>query len=160
MQTQIEAMLADYRVMRSRIEGLQAAATTVTSIVRSPDRSVTVTVDAQGELRDLRIDPTIAARLDTRALADRILAATRLAGAQAREQVRVSIRDALPERLRDLVGSDGQVDLGALLPSDLGALVQTFGPQTFGPQTFGPQTFGPQAFGPQSSGHQSSGPRS
>jgi DNA-binding protein YbaB len=130
MQTQIGAMLDAYRAMRSRIGGLQAAAASVTTTVRSPDRSVTVTVDAHGELRDLRIDPAVAARLDVRALSGRILAASRLAAAQAREQVRVTMRDALPERLQDLVGADGQVDLGALLPADLSELARTFEPRS------------------------------
>jgi DNA-binding protein YbaB len=130
MQTQIGAMLDEYRAMRSRIGGLQAAAASVTTTVRSPDRSVTVTVDAHGELRDLRIDPAIAAKLDVRELSGRILAASRLAAAQAREQVRVTMRDALPERLQDLVGADGQVDLGALLPADLSELARTFGPRS------------------------------
>jgi DNA-binding protein YbaB len=119
MQAQIGALLEEYRVMRSRIEGLQAAAGTMMVTVRSPDRSVTVTVDAQGELRDIRIDPAVAARLDWTALSARILGATRLGAAQAREQVRVKMREALPERLRDLVGSDGTFDLAAVLPADL-----------------------------------------
>jgi DNA-binding protein YbaB len=112
----IGAMLEEYRALRSRLAGLQAAAADITTTVRAPDRSVTITVDAQGELRDLRIDPAAAAQLDPRLLAQRILAASRLAAAQAREQVRVTLRDALPDRLRDLVGPDGSVDLEALLP--------------------------------------------
>ncbi|MBX6749325.1 MAG: hypothetical protein IRY85_06555, partial [Micromonosporaceae bacterium] len=31
--------------------------------------------------------------------------------------------DALPERLHDLVGPDGSVDLAALLPADLATLI-------------------------------------
>ena len=120
MQAQIGAMLDEYRAVRSRIDSLQMAAINVATTVRSPDRSVTVTVDAQGGLRDLRIDPTLATRLGAKALADRILAATRLASAQAREQFRVTVREALPERMRELVQPDGSVDLEALLPVDLG----------------------------------------
>jgi DNA-binding protein YbaB len=120
MQAQIGAMLDEYRAVRSRIDSLQMAAINVATTVRSPDRSVTVTVDAQGGLRDLRIDPTLATRLGAKALADRILAAARLASAQAREQFRVTVREALPERLRELVQPDGSVDLEALLPVDPG----------------------------------------
>ena len=119
MQARIGAMLEDYRATRSRIEGLQAAAATMTVTVRSPDRSVTVTVDAGGELRDIRIDPAVAARLDWTTLSARILGASRLARAQAREQMRVKMREALPERMRDFVGSDGSVDLAAVLPAEL-----------------------------------------
>jgi DNA-binding protein YbaB len=119
MQTQIGAMLEEYRAMRSRVEELQLAAADVTATVRSPDRSVTVTADARGELRDLRLDPAVLSRLEARVLAERILATTRLATAQARERVRVMTRDALPERLRDLLQPDGSVDLSALLPADI-----------------------------------------
>jgi len=98
MQARIGAMLGEYRAVRSRIDSLQAAAINVATTVRSPDRSVTVTVDAQGGLRDLRIDPTLATRLGAKVLADRILAAARLASAQAREQFRVTMREALPIR--------------------------------------------------------------
>jgi DNA-binding protein YbaB len=122
MLAQIGAILDEYWATRSHIELLQAATSTMTVSVRSPDRSVTVTVDAQGQLRDLRIDATIAARLDAGALSARILGASRLAAAQAREQLRVKMRDGLPERLHDLVGTDGSVDLAAMLPADLAAM--------------------------------------
>jgi DNA-binding protein YbaB len=124
MQARIGAMLEEYRATRSRIEGVQAAAGTMTATVRSPDRSVTVTVDAQGALRDIRIDPAVAARLDWTALSARILGACRLAAAQAREQMRVRMRDALPEQVRDLVASDGSVDLAARLPAELGEIAR------------------------------------
>jgi DNA-binding protein YbaB len=120
MPAQIGAMLEEYRAMRSRLAALQIQMTELTASVRSPDRVVTVTVGARGDLQDLHIDAGLAARLDVGTLAGRILAATRLAHAQVREQVRVKTRLALPERLRELVGPDGVVDLGALLPEDLG----------------------------------------
>jgi DNA-binding protein YbaB len=126
MQAQIGAMLEEYRATRSRIEGLRAAAANMMVTVRSPDRSVTVAVDAAGELRDIRIDPAVAARIDWVALSARILAASRLAAAQAREQMRVKMRDALPERLHDLVGSDGSVDLAAMLPAELSEISRSW----------------------------------
>ncbi len=122
MQAQIGAMLDDYRATRAQIDGLQAAAAAMTVSVRSPDRSVTVTVDGQGGLRELRIDSAMAARLDGGALSARIVGAARLAAAQAREQIRVKMREALPERLRDLVGADGSVDLATMLWADLAEL--------------------------------------
>jgi DNA-binding protein YbaB len=125
MQAQIGAMLEQYRATRARIEGLQAAAANMTVTVRSPDRSVTVTMDAVGELRDIRIDPAVAARLDWTALSARILGASRLAAAQAREQMRVRMRDVLPERLHDLIGSDGSVDLAAMLPTQLSQITRS-----------------------------------
>jgi DNA-binding protein YbaB len=125
MQAQIGAMLEEYRATRARIEGLQAAAANMMVTVRSPDRSVTVTMDAVGELRDIRIDPAVASRLDWTALSARILGASRLAAAQAREQMRVRMRDVLPERLHDLIGSDGSVDLAAMLPTQLSQITRS-----------------------------------
>jgi hypothetical protein len=71
----------------------------------------------------LTIDPVRASRLNAPTLADNILGASRLAAAQARERLRAATRDALPERLHDLVRPDGSVDLAALLPADLAALI-------------------------------------
>ena len=119
MQARIGAMLTEYRSTRARIEGLQATARTMRVSARSPDRCVTATVDVSGELRELSIDAGLAVRLDPTVLAQRILGASRLAAAQARERMRVAMRDALPDRLRELVASDGSVDLAAMLPADL-----------------------------------------
>jgi DNA-binding protein YbaB len=119
LRARIGALLDEYRATRARIERLQAAAAHFRVWVSSPDRSVTVTVDASGELRELTIDPARAARLTAPVLAENILGASRLAAAQARERLRVAMRDALPERLHDLVAADGSVDLAALLPRNL-----------------------------------------
>lgn len=122
LRARIDALLDEYHAARARVERLQAAAAHLRVWVSSPDRSVTVTVDATGELRELTIDPTRAARLSAPVLAENILGASRLAAAQARERLRVAMRDALPPRLHDLIGSDGAVDLAALLPRRLGEL--------------------------------------
>jgi DNA-binding protein YbaB len=124
IRAQIAAMLDEYHATRARIERLHAAAAHLRVWVSSPDRSVTVTVDVSGELRELTIDPIRAARLDAPTLADNILGASRLAAAQARERLRVAVRDALPERLHSLVGPDGSVNLAALLPTDVAELTR------------------------------------
>ena len=67
LRTRIDALLDEYRTTRARIEKLQAAAAHLRVWVSSPDRSVTVTVDASGELRELSIDPTRAAQSARRA---------------------------------------------------------------------------------------------
>ena len=56
----------------------------MTATARSTDGCVTATVGPQGELRDLRIDPEVARRLDLRTIAVRILEARARPGAQAR----------------------------------------------------------------------------
>ena len=127
LHLRIGAMLDEYRATRARIADVELAAAAVTATVRAPDRSATVTVDGRGALRELRLEPAGVARLDAHVLAERILGATRLATAQAREQVRVMMRDALPERLRELVRVDGTVDLTGLLPTDLGDVAGSWG---------------------------------
>jgi DNA-binding protein YbaB len=127
VQARITAMLTEYRATRSRIEGLQATARAMRVSARSPDRCVTATVDVSGELRELSIDPAVAARLDSTVLAQRVVGACRLAAAQARERLRVAMRDALPEQLHDLVASDGSVDLAAVLPAALDQLRSELG---------------------------------
>jgi DNA-binding protein YbaB len=119
MQTQIGAVLEEYRATRSRIDELQAAVAAVTATVRVPARSATATVDGHGELRDLQLDPAVVARLDARQLAREIVLAVQLATMQARAQAQVMMRDALPARLRFLVRPDGSLDLSELLPDDL-----------------------------------------
>ncbi len=84
MQARIGALLEDYRATRACIEGVQAAGRALRVSARSPDRCVTAPVDVVGELRELLIDPALAARLDSAVLAQRILGASRFAAAQAR----------------------------------------------------------------------------
>lgn len=108
-------MLEEFQSAHTCVAAVRAAAQSLRVCARSPDRSVTVTVDSSGELTDLRIDATIAARLSAGSLTENILGTSRLAAAQARERLRVTMRDALPEHLRDLVAADGSVDLAALL---------------------------------------------
>lgn len=122
LPARIAVLLDEYHSIRARVERLQAAAEHLRVWVSSPDRTVTVTVDVSGELRELTIDAARAARLSASALAENILGASRLAAAQARERLRVAMRDALPERLHDLVAADGSVDLAALLPRNLTGL--------------------------------------
>lgn len=119
MQKQIGAVLEEYRATRSRIDELQAAVGAVTATVRVPNRSATATVDGYGELRDLQLDPTVAAQLDARQLAREIVLAVQLATIQARARAQAMMRDALPARLRHVVRPDGSLDLTELLPDDV-----------------------------------------
>jgi DNA-binding protein YbaB len=127
MQTQIGAVLEEYRATRSRIDELQAAVGAVTATVRVPNRSATATVDGHGELRDLQLDPAFVARLEARQLAREIVLAVQLATIQARADAQTMMRDALPQRLRYLVRLDGSLDLAELLPTDLDDLTESWG---------------------------------
>jgi hypothetical protein len=119
LPARIGALLEEYRSIRAWIEDLQVVAISRPATVRAPDRSVTLTVEPSGRLRELRIDAQVAAALGTTALAGRILTTSALATAQARAQLRSALRRSLPESLRDLVGPDGSVDLASLLPGQL-----------------------------------------
>jgi DNA-binding protein YbaB len=127
LSVRLRLLLEDYGRARARIEGLRAAADGMRVSVRAPDRSATVSVDATGRLVDLRLDPAVAGRLDAATLAVGILGASRLAAAQAREQLRSAMRRALPEPLRDLVGADGSVDLARALEAELAEAIRTDG---------------------------------
>lgn len=117
MRARVDAMLDEYRAMRSRLHDVAAELAALTATARAADRCVTVTVSAHGELADLRIDPVLAARLDAKTLAARILEASRKATAEVRQRVGARMRDVLPEGLRPLIGPEGTVDLVNLLPA-------------------------------------------
>jgi DNA-binding protein YbaB len=124
MQAQISSMLDEYRAMRSRMEAMSAELAAMTATAWSADRSVRATVSPQGELVRLRIDPALAAKYDLASLTGRILEASALAAAQIRVQLREKLQQLLPAQLRHLVGPDGTVSLGGLLPPDPDQLSQ------------------------------------
>lgn len=118
MQAQIATMLDEYRSARSRLSTLSAELAALTASASTPDRSVTATVNAQGELVALTIDPVLGRRLDVKVLSARILAASGLAATRVRAQLRSAMHDGLPEHLRNLVGPDGVVAVQRLMPDD------------------------------------------
>jgi DNA-binding protein YbaB len=122
MQTQLGAVLDEYRATRSRIEDVQAALLDITATVELPGRTASATVDGSGELRDVRLDPALVARQDLWQLERGIVLAVQLAAIQARAKAQVVMRDALPPRLRALVRPDGSLDVTELLPDELDEL--------------------------------------
>jgi len=128
MRGQLSSMLEEYRAVRARIERLFDDVATMTATARSTDGCVTATVGPQGELRDLRIDPEVARRLDLRTLAARVLEASGAAGAEARQRLGRTLADVMPAHLRHLVSPDGSVDVRGLLPSDFTMLLPSESP--------------------------------
>jgi hypothetical protein len=118
MQARLGQMLEEYQATRSRLGTLSAELATITSTARSADRTVSATVNPQGELVELVIDPVLGARPDLKMLSARILEASGLAAAHVREQVHATMRGALPDNLRNLVGPDGAINVQRLLPTD------------------------------------------
>lgn len=118
MHTRLQEMLLGYEASRARLAALSAELAVLTATARSTDRSVIATVNPQGELVSLSIDPVLGPRLDPKALAARIIEASGVAAAEVRQRLRDSLRSSLPATLRDLVGPDGAVDVRRLLPED------------------------------------------
>jgi DNA-binding protein YbaB len=123
MRGQLSSLFEEYRAVRARIERLSDDVAAMTATARSTDGCVTATVGPQGDLRDLRIDPEGARRLDLRTLATRILEASGSAAAQARERLGRTMAEVMPTHLRHLVSADGSVDVRGLLPADFTALL-------------------------------------
>lgn len=115
MQTQLDALLREYHLLRAQVVTASSDIATMTTSARSADLSVTATVSAQGELVALSLDPLLAVRLDLRMLAARVLEASGHAAADMRELRHGRISDALPVWLRDLTGPDGLVNFDRLL---------------------------------------------
>jgi DNA-binding protein YbaB len=123
MRGQLSSLFEEYRAARARIERLSDDVAAMTSTARSSDGCVTATAGPQGDLRDLRIDPEVARRLDLRTLAARILEASGAAAAQARERLGRTMAEVMPAHLRHLVLPDGTVDVRGLLPADFTSLL-------------------------------------
>jgi|KBSMisStaDraftv2_1062788.scaffolds.fasta_scaffold2136110_2 DNA-binding protein YbaB len=130
MRGQLTSMLEEYRSVRARIDRLCDDAATMTATARSTDGCVTAVVGPQGELRDLRIDPEVARRLDLRTLAARVLEASGAAGAEARQRLGRTLAELMPSHLRHLVSPDGDVDVRGLLPSDFTSLLPNGMPES------------------------------
>lgn len=87
MRALAESLRADLERMTEQAPTIVARAREVEVTRESPDGMVQVTVDAQGGLIGLDIDPRVYRRPDAVALADAILDAVQLASVEAREQV-------------------------------------------------------------------------
>ena len=130
MRGQLTSMLEEYRSVRARIDRLCDDVAMMTATARSTDGCVTATVGPQGELRDLRIDPEVARRLDLRTLAARVLEASGAAAAEARQRLGRTLAEVMPPHLRHVVSPDGDVDVRGLLPSDFTSLLPNGMPES------------------------------
>jgi DNA-binding protein YbaB len=108
-------MVAEYGAVRARLERLSEELARVRATIRSSDRSVTVTVGPRGELVDVRIDADEAARIGYPALGQSILEASDRAAERVGAELRTRMSEALPPRLRHLVGPAGTIDLQSVL---------------------------------------------
>jgi DNA-binding protein YbaB len=116
MQAHIDTMLAEFFALRVRVDAMGAEIGAMTSTARSADRSVVATVGTHGQLVRLSIDPAIADRVDLVTLAASIVEASGLAAGRIRARINALTANLLPDRLGCLVGPDGTIDIGSLLP--------------------------------------------
>jgi DNA-binding protein YbaB len=103
---------SDYERMRDELAGLRSSVQEITETAYSPDELVRATVDAQGQLMELALDPRIYRTTNSAALAETIKATigTAVAAATARvlELTKPFLPDGPPASIDD---PDGEVDL-------------------------------------------------
>jgi len=117
-QTDLDAMLDEYRSLTERTRRLQDDLSSLTATRRSTDGCASATVDAWGELVRLTFDPATVARLDPSALAARVVEAAGSAAIDVRGRKQELISQLLPPRLRHLIGDDGAAGLRRLIGDD------------------------------------------
>jgi DNA-binding protein YbaB len=109
LRAQAESLRAGFERIVAEGPAAQARARAVEVTRESPDGLVSVTVDAQGVLLDLDVDPRIYRRPDAGALADAIVETVQLAATEARERVLECFAALVPaEQLRPHL--DGDLD--------------------------------------------------
>lgn len=115
LRAQVEALQAGFERMVSEGPAAAARARAVEVTRESADGLVSATVDAQGVLLDLAIDPRAHRRPDAAALADTIVDTVQLAAAEAREQVLDCLASLVPaEQLRPHLDADADGVLEAM----------------------------------------------
>ncbi|WP_131736232.1 YbaB/EbfC family nucleoid-associated protein [Actinomadura roseirufa] len=110
-QAHIDERLKAYHEVRERIQDMQARLETTEAAAEAADGLVKVTVDRQGRLTNLELDPRVFRKLGSEELAEAIMTASKNASGQVAEQVRAAMRDLVPEGT-----AETGFDLGKLLP--------------------------------------------
>lgn len=127
LQSHIDELLSQYRVMTDRMAQLRADLAALTATAISQDGLVSATVGAQGQLVGLRLAPDALLRLDAQTLSAKVLRVADAAADQTRGQVQEIVAEHVPVQLRGLAGTAGAgLHLGALPigdPTDLGRLM-------------------------------------
>jgi DNA-binding protein YbaB len=90
----LDALLRQARESAARLAGIQAERDALRVVGTSPDELLTATVDGQGRVVDLTIDPR-AMRLDSYGLAERLLAAINDGYARYEEQAQRLVGEAM-----------------------------------------------------------------
>ncbi|MCP2343615.1 YbaB/EbfC family nucleoid-associated protein [Actinomadura rupiterrae] len=124
-QAHIDELLGQYREQRDKLKGLQERLATIEASAEAADGMVRVTVDRQGRMTELELDPRVYRKLASAELSAAVLEASNAASEQVAEQTRQAMEDIAPK------GSPGGgiLDLGKLLPEkfDMDSIREHYG---------------------------------
>jgi hypothetical protein len=119
LHEQMEAAVADLRAQRDRIRESSRRLSEASHAATSPDRSVEVTVDAQGRLTGLSLKGTAYRTLAPTEFADRIAKTVLAAQDAAAARSAATLAEYAPARLRQVLA--GTFDLDAMFDAAIEA---------------------------------------
>ncbi|RFU39480.1 YbaB/EbfC family DNA-binding protein [Actinomadura logoneensis] len=129
-QAHIDELLGQYREQRDRLKGLQEKLEGIEASAEAADGMVRVTVDRQGRLTALELDPRVYRKLASAELSEAVLEASRDASAQVADKIAEAMRDITPAGpAGEGAGPGGIPDLGKLLPEkfDMDSIREHYG---------------------------------
>jgi DNA-binding protein YbaB len=95
-QAHIDELLQELRGKQAQFKDLQEQMAALEATVTAEDDMISVTVNAQGQLKKLELDARIYRKLTPTELADVILLASREAAAQIGDRVRTAVQPLVP----------------------------------------------------------------
>lgn len=119
LHDQMEAAVADLRAQRDRIREAGRRLSEASHPATSPDRSVEVSVDAQGRLTGLSLKGTAYRTLAPAEFADRIARTVQAAQDAAAARSAATLAEYAPARLRQVL--EGTFDLDAMFDAAIEA---------------------------------------
>ncbi|MFC4913246.1 YbaB/EbfC family nucleoid-associated protein [Actinomadura gamaensis] len=124
-QAHIDELLGQYREQRDKLKGLQDRLATIEATGEAADGMVRVTVDRQGRLTALELDPRVYRKLASTELSEAVLEASNNAAEDVAEQTRQIMEDVAPAG----APGGGIPDLGKLLPEkfDMDSIREHYG---------------------------------
>ncbi|MEV5570969.1 YbaB/EbfC family nucleoid-associated protein [Spirillospora sp. NPDC052269] len=128
-QAHIDELLGQYREQRDKLKGLQERLADIEASAEAADGMVQVTVDRQGRLSALTLDPRVYRKLGSEELSDAVLEASREAAAQVAEKISQAMQDVVPTGPAGDGATGGIPDLGKLLPEkfDMDSIREHYG---------------------------------
>ncbi|WP_131736238.1 YbaB/EbfC family nucleoid-associated protein [Actinomadura roseirufa] len=110
-QAHIDDLMKTYQETRKQIQEMQARLETIEAAAEAADGMVKVTVDRQGRLTSLNIDPRLYRKISSAELAEAIMTACKDASGQVAEQMRTAMEGMVPEG-----AAEAGFDIDKLLP--------------------------------------------